>query len=398
MRISVIGSSKRFFSGITTHTVFLANALAERGHEVSVALFRNLVPLMLYPGRGRVGRGDYIVDFRPGIRVYDGIDWNSPRSWVSAARFIMSARPEGVIGLWWTSSVAHAYAALALILRSSGVRPLVLEVHEVADPIENGFLPLRLYSRLAARGLVRLFDLVTVPASAVAEEVSRALGVARSRMAVVPIGSYDSYFTGTYEAPTRFKEELGLDGFVVLCFGTLRPYKGVEVLLEAFDLLPEEAALGSTLLIAGEDWGSAEEIRRRIERSPYGDRIILKAEFIPDHLVPRYFAAADVVVLPYLRSCGSGVAHLGAAHAKAILASDVPAVRESLSSYRGARFFPVGDATALSRLLADAFLSWRSHGTERHRWTGATWGDVAARYEALFARFKGMGPGVKESV
>ncbi len=129
MRICVIGSSKRFFSGLTTHTIFLANTLVRRGHEVSVVTLRNLVPLFLYPGRDRVGKGEYLVDFDPEVKVYDGMDWNSLRSWLGALRFINEKKPDAVIMLWWTSSVAHLQLILALGARLNGRPRLILEMH-----------------------------------------------------------------------------------------------------------------------------------------------------------------------------------------------------------------------------------------------------------------------------
>src|SRR4030042_5208830 len=149
-KICIVGSSKRFFSGPTIHTIFLANALAKH-NEVCVVLLRNLLPRFLYPGREHIGRDDYLVDFDPVVDVYDGMDWNSPRTWHGAYRFLKAHQPDTIIMLWWTSSVAHMELFLALANRMKIKANLILEMHEVVDPLEESILPIRLYSRLAGK-------------------------------------------------------------------------------------------------------------------------------------------------------------------------------------------------------------------------------------------------------
>lgn len=97
-KICIVGSSKRFYGGLTTHTIFLANALSKRNH-VSVVLLRNLLPRFLYPGRDHIGQTNYLVDFNPGIEVYEGMDWYSPRTWHGANKFLRKHQPDAIIML-----------------------------------------------------------------------------------------------------------------------------------------------------------------------------------------------------------------------------------------------------------------------------------------------------------
>ena len=135
-----MGSSKRFFSGLTTHTIFLANALAKR-NQVSVILLRNLLPRFLYPGKGHVGKSNYLVDFSPEVDVCQGMDWNSPRTWYGAYKFIKQYQPDAIIMLWWTSSVAHMELFLAIANRMKIKAKLILEMHEIVNPLEESILP-----------------------------------------------------------------------------------------------------------------------------------------------------------------------------------------------------------------------------------------------------------------
>jgi len=111
MRILVVGPSNRFQSGISTYTIRIANALQEAGHDVSVVLFRKLLPRFLFPGRKRVGDSLSGLAFAPGIDVFDGMDYNNPLTWRKAGRFLRARQPEVVLLQWWTASAAHMHHA-----------------------------------------------------------------------------------------------------------------------------------------------------------------------------------------------------------------------------------------------------------------------------------------------
>ena len=387
MKVCVVGSSKRFFSGITTHTIFLANALAKRGNTVSVINLRNLVPLFLYPGRERVGKKEeYIVDFVPGIKVYDGMDWNSPHTWLGAVKFINQQKPDAIIMLWWTSSVAHMQFILALGTRFNGRPSLILEMHEVVDPLEEKILPIRLYSRLAGRMLIRQFDAYATHSLSASRSVIDIYAMPEEKVYNVPIGIYDKYVCTERELA---KKEFGLfNNYVILCFGSIRQYKGIHLLVKAFDLLPVEIVECSTLVIAGEDWGDVPDLKPAIENSKYRHKIIFKPQFINDQEVTKLFAASDIVVLPYLRTCGSGVAHIAVANGKQIITSDLPTMRETLDGYEGVNFFHTGNIVALRDKLVEVYQLWVKEGPPNYDFLGHSWDEVACRYEEIILDLK----------
>lgn len=383
MQVCIVGSSKRFFSGLSAYTIVMANAMAERGHRVSVILLRNLVPLFLYPGRNRVGKGEYLLDFLPGVKVYDGMDWNSPSTWAGARRFLQKQKPDAIIMHWWSSAVAHMQLLLALGRFMNGKKPsLILEMHEVVDPLEEKILPIRLYSKVAGKALIKLCDAYTAHSGEARRAIIKTYNIAPDKIHVVPHGPYNMY--GTLDRENA-RKELKLDGFIILHFGMIRQYKGIPLLVKAFNMLPCEVAERSTLFIAGEDWGDDPEIRPAIENSKYRHKIIFQPWFVPDADVPKYFAAADVIVLPYLRTCGSGVAHIAVAHGKSIITADLPTMRECLNGYEGASFFPVGDAAALKEKLTKAYISWEKEGTRHYIFRGASWDNIARRYEEIIS-------------
>lgn len=380
MKICIVGSSKKFFSGISAYTIVMANAFREQGHEASVILLRNLVPLFLYPGRERVGQGSFPVDFHPDIKVYGSMDWNSPASWAGAYKFLKEQSPDAIIMHWWTSSVAHMQTLIALSkYMHRGKKPLlILEMHEVVDPLEEKILPIRLYSRMGGKALVNLCDVITAHSNEAREAIARTYNIPRSKIYVVPHGPYDVY--GIFDRQAA-RKELNLKGFfTVLCFGMIRQYKGVPLLIEAFNGIPEEMARNIRLVIAGEDWGDDPELLPALSVSPHREKIIFKPEFIPNDYVSKYFAAADIVVLPYTRSCGSGVVNIAVAQGKPIISSNIETLKESLAGYQGASFFPAGDVKTLRNIIMKAYSNQKSDGIKKYQFTSITWDSITNKY------------------
>lgn len=381
MNICIVGSSKKFFSGISAYTIVMANAFAKRKHKVSVILLRNLVPLFLYPGRYRVGKGEYVIDFNHEIDAYNGMDWNSPTSWIRACCFMKKNKPDSIIIHWWTSSVAHMQLILVLAKHINRMKTrLILEMHEVVDPLEEKILPIRLYSRVAGRILVNLCDAYVAHSDEAREAIARAYNLPEDKIHVIPHGPYNIYGFSDREIARR---QLQLNGFTILYFGMIRKYKGVPLLIKAFDELPIDIANSMHLIIAGEDWGDDQDLLHALNNSPYRDRILFRPEFIPDDMVPKYFASADVVVFPYIRTCGSGVLNIAMAQGKPIIAADLATMYECLAEYEGASFFPTENIQALSNKIIEAYNHWLTSETKTYNNPGATWNDIIQKYEKI---------------
>jgi len=384
MRICVVGPSKRFFSGITVHTIFLANALAKQ-NEISVILLRNLLPRFLYPGKKHVGRDDYLVEFATNVNIYEGMNWDSPLSWFRAYRFLKQHSPDAIIMLWWTSSVAHMQLFLACANKFKIKARLILEMHETIDPLEERILPIRLYAKLAGRLLMRMADAFTAHSTSAKDQIARIYGVNKDRIFVKPFGLYEGYKRDCPKDLAR--KELGVEEqFVILNFGSIRKYKGISYLVKAFSALPEFVANNSRLLIAGEDWGDDDELHKLIESSPYRHKITLNAYFIPDEMVPVYFSAADVVVLPYsdiFASAGSAVAQIAMAYGKPIITSNFDTMRECLQEYDGVYFTPIGDFIAIREEIAKLYQRANSGGAIFYNPPHDTWAKIARQYEEI---------------
>ncbi len=350
--ICIVGPSKRFLSGISYYTIRLANALS-KSSTVSVICFRRLLPEFIFPGRAHVGKDLSSLGFSKEVGVFDGMDYNNPMTWYGAYRYLLEKKPDVIIFQWWTSSVSHMYVMLKfmnLLIKSK----LIIEFHEVVDPLEESIIPIRLYSRLMGTILRKNLNAYIVHSSSDKSLVARRYNIEPHKIHVIPHGLYDHY--GDIIENKKARELLSIkEEFVILSFGLIRKYKGILYLIEAFGKLPSNIAEKSRLLIVGEIWEEKDVLLNQINYSTYKEKITLIDEYVPDSMVPIYFSAANVVVLPYTRASQSGIAHIAMYFGKSVIASEVGGLKESLGGYDGAFFVLPENIVALKMELINHF-------------------------------------------
>ena len=356
--ICIVGPSKRFLSGISYYTIRLANAMSTK-KDVSVICFRQLLPTFLFPGKSHVGKNLSDQNFSPEIPVFDGMDYNNPFTWVHAYRFIKIQKPDVIILQWWTSSVAHMQLLLKVFAGLSHKSKIMIEFHEVVDPLEESIIPIRLYSKITGKLLRKNLDAYITHSESDKKLVAERYAIAPEKIHVIQHGLYDQY--GKLLDTREARKELSIpEEFVILSFGLIRKYKGIPYLIRAFEQLPPNILEKSRLLIVGEVWEDRNELLNQINASSLRDRITLVDEYIPDAKVNLYFSAADVVVLPYLRASQSGIAHIAMSFGKPVVVSEVGGLKESMSNYEGTFFVPPGDIISIGKAILNRL------GTRRH--------------------------------
>jgi glycosyltransferase involved in cell wall biosynthesis len=168
------------------------------------------------------------------------------------------------------------------------------------------------------------------------------------RVHVIPHGAFE-HLTRQRREQALPAELAAVEGPVVLYFGLVRPYKGVDVLVEAF-----EQVEGAELWVVGRPVElSVEPLRRLATRG----RVRFVDRYVSDAELPAYFRRADLLALPHLNVDVSGVLFAGLAFGKAMVLSDVGGFRELVDDHGAGVLVPPGDrralAGAISRLLAD---------------------------------------------
>jgi glycosyltransferase involved in cell wall biosynthesis len=266
--------------------------------------------------------------------------------------------------------------------RVGGHPALVLTAHDVL-PRE----PRR--GQLAAqRRLYDRFDAVVVHSEHGRARLVEELGVEGDRVHVIPHGVFTHLAQRSPGVPPPappFQSEKP----VVLMFGLMRPYKGIDVLLRAWRGAPPIA--DAELWIAGMP---RMDISALQAGAPEGVRFVPR--FIGDDELPAYFERADLVVLPYLQADQSGVLFTALAFGKPLLLSDVGGFPE-MQATGAARVVAAGDARALGRalreLLADpegrAAMATRACAAAEGRYS---WDTVASAHLDLYEGLRQAAP------
>jgi glycosyltransferase involved in cell wall biosynthesis len=174
------------------------------------------------------------------------------------------------------------------------------------------------------------------------------VGLDPGKVRVIPHGAFD-YLTRLPEEKPLPSELEGATGPVILSFGLLRPYKGIEHLLEAFGQVAAERP-DSELWIVGNPRMDVEPLRRQASEARGRVRIVTR--FVDEAEIPAIFRRADLVALPYLDAEHSGVLYTGLAFGKPLLLSAVGGFPE-VAEYGAARLVPPGDSGALAAALKE---------------------------------------------
>lgn len=369
-RVCVVGPGTRFLSGITYYTYSLIEALSDAGHQCSAVLIRNLVPERFYPGRARVGGDLTELRLPPDVRRFDGVDWHWGRSLARAVAFLRKERPQVLVLQWWTGAVLHTYLVLAIVARLHGAK-VVVEFHEAQDVGEARLPFVTRYTDLIGRSLLRLSAAQLVHSHFDRDLVNDRYGVNESVELVAHAG-YD-YLPSRPPLRTAPTDVINL-----LYFGVIRPFKGVEDLIAAVDLLGSDRSR-FWITVVGETWEGWDLPNRLIADSPHRDRITFVNRYVTDAEAAGYFAGADVVVLPYHRSSSSGPLQIAMAAGLPVVATKVGGLVEATARYPGVVLAEPADPAS----LADGILE--AAGLVGRRFQGATtWADTARIYSELF--------------
>jgi D-inositol-3-phosphate glycosyltransferase len=225
-------------------------------------------------------------------------------------------------------------------------------------------------NRATLRFQYRLCDHIFVHTDKMKGELCREFGVDDNSVTVIRYPITDM-LPDTELTPSKAKRQLGLSDVekVILFFGKLRRYKGIEQLLAAFDLLPADDSEEYRLIVAGEpsDKAYVDEIQETVSRQFARGRVILRPEFIPDDKMEMYFKGADVLVLPYKEIFQSGVLLLAYTFGLPVIATDVGSFREDIVDGRTGYLCKPGDPVDMARAIETYFASdlFRELGVRR---------------------------------
>lgn len=310
--IIILGPAHPYRGGIAAFNERLARELVAEGHRVRIWTFTLQYPSFLFPGKTQ-----YSSDPVPeGLEIERRINSVNPLNWIRVGRQLRRSGADMVIAAYWLSYMAPC---LGTILRIGRV-PSAGLVHNLLPHERKPWdVPLAKY-------FCRSADSFTALSKSVLSDIEAMAPGKPANFNPHPL--YDNF--GQAVSRQEALKHLGLDPErkVLLSFGLIRDYKGLDWLLEAFAGLKERSAV--QLVVAGEFYSDSQKYHDLAAKLGIDGEVIWKTGFVPDSEVKYYFCAADLIVQPYKSATQSGITQIAYHFEKPMLVTDVGGLAETV--------------------------------------------------------------------
>lgn len=283
--------------GMSTFNERLARQFLDEGHQVTIYTFSLQYPSFLFPGKSQ-----YSEEPAPeGLNIKVRVNSVNPLNWISVGRELKNIRPDLLIVRYWLPLMGPCLGTIARLARSNG--------HTRVICIADNVIPHE--KRPGDEAFTRYFLGAPHAFITMSQKVENDLRRFRTgkpvKRAEHPL--YDNF--GAMVSTAEARRHLGLpaDGRLILFFGFIRAYKGLDILLHAMASEPLRS-MGIKLLVAGEFYQDSKPYLELIHTLGISSSVILHDKFIPDADVKYYCCAADFIIQPYRNATQSGVTPL----------------------------------------------------------------------------------------
>lgn len=330
---------------LSSYCLELANTVADSG-QVRFISFKKVYPAIAYPGRDL--RNDYSFPAlrHPQLSVTRRLTWYNPITWIIEG---FLTKGDLLHAQWWSLPLFLIYVVICLGFKLRR-KPIIFTVHNALPHEKSPF-----YDTIS-RFLFRFGDHFIVHTKPNRDQLIKHYRIPPEKVTQIPHGPLDFHVKGDVNRG-KAREEMGfgLEEKVILIFGAIRSYKGIDTALKAFkdilSVIPE-----ARLFIVGKPWESWGPYQQLIDELDIGDSIKTCLEYIPSGTVWKYFEASDLVVLPYHNfDSQSGVGATAISFRKPLIVTDVGGLPELVGDRR--YVVPVKDSKALATTIVSCLKS-----------------------------------------
>lgn len=313
MKITILGTAYPMRGGIAHYVALLSEHL-KKNHKVNVISFSLQYPKILFPGKTQEEKGEETIKVT-GKPLMNTIN---PFSWFRTAFHILKDKPDLLIFKYWMPFFAPCYGTITLLTKIFNRK---IKVFYVCDNI----IP---HEKRPGDMLLTKYAFMTVDGGIVQSDA-----VERDFLSLFPdkkfINTPHPVYTifGNIISKDEAKKYLNItDEKVILFFGYIRAYKGLDILIDAMPEILKQIKL--KLVVVGEAYENDDKYKKQIEKLGLSNNIILNTDYVPNDEVGKYFSAADVVVLPYKSATQSGIVQIAYNFDKPVIATDVGGLAE----------------------------------------------------------------------
>ena len=286
--------------------------------KVKIYNYKLLYPSLLFPGTTQFDKSEKKVFKVPSERIINSI---SPLNWLNVARKLRKENCDLVVFDWWHPFFGLCHGAISSAIKKAYANKILFITENVISHEAN-----KIDTMLTYLGLRNASMFLTLSKS-VEQELKRFAKDRKIYRSELP--KYDYYQTSNNEKISALKNEFGIaeEDTVLLFFGYIRKYKGLDILIKAFPKLLEKYP-DTFLLVAGEFYDNPSTYLNLIDRLNIGNKVKVINKFIPNEEISKYYRVSDVVILPYLSATQSAILNVTYSFKKPVIATDVGGLSE----------------------------------------------------------------------
>jgi len=320
--IVIIGPAHPLRGGLASYNERLAREFMQQGHQVTIYTFSLQYPGFLFPGTTQFSTEPAPAD----LHIHVRINSINPFNWISVGRELKKKRPDLIVVRYWLPFMGPSLGSILRIVKQNKHTKIVCIADNIIPHEKRvGDVPFTKY-------FVAAIDAFITMSEKVLGDLTQFAPGKPAQFVAHPL--YDNFGEKISKEEARKYLGIALDEKILLFFGFIRKYKGLDILLDAMKILKvssEKLSVSDNLplradcklLIAGEFYEDRKVYDEQIERLGIKDSLILKTAFIADSEVKYYLCAADVVVQPYRSATQSGVTPLAYHFEKPMIVTNV---------------------------------------------------------------------------
>jgi D-inositol-3-phosphate glycosyltransferase len=315
LKIFIVGPAYPLRGGLATFDELFCRALLKEGHDTQLVSYSLQYPNFLFPGSTQF---DTTGKAPEGIVIHTKINSVNPFNWLSVGKWMREQKPDLVIFRYWIPFMGPALGTIARKAKKSGAKVIAICDNVIPHEKRAGDTAFTRYFLKACDGFVTM-------SKAVMADLEKFVRTDKKEFLLHPL--YTSFGEKIDKRVARTKLGLNQDDKIILFFGLIRKYKGLDLLLEAMGDGRIKRA-GIKLLVGGEFYEDRSYYDEIIKRNELEHFVILHGKFIPTEDVRFYFSAADLLTLTYRDATQSGVTQVAFQFEKPTLVTNVGGLSE----------------------------------------------------------------------
>jgi len=314
LKLFIVGPAFPLRGGPAQFNENLCAELNKAGYDAQIISYSLQYPNFLFPGSSQYETSGTAPQ---GIKIHTLINTVNPFNWLRVARFIRREKPHFILFRYWLPFFGPCLGTIGRLVRAK-TKVLALTDNIIPHEKRAGDTPFTKYFVNSCHGFITMSKTVLNDIAKFSQTPHKVYS---------PHPMYETYGPKVSVQEARKKLNLGATDKIILFFGLIRHYKGLDLLIEAV-AHPEIKKQNIRLLIAGEFYEDKQPYLDLIKQHQLGDHIILHDKFIANDEVRYYFSACNLVAQTYRNATNSGVTMVGYFYEKPMLVTNVGGLAE----------------------------------------------------------------------